>query len=76
MNNAATIYSNYFSNLDHSLILKVIIPDVVFIQLSSWEWAHSCSKHVEDSNEHDVEEIVRQVGYPSKLFYSDFIINC
>jgi hypothetical protein len=63
MNNAATTYCSYFSNLDHSLILRVIIPDVVLIQLSSWGWARSCLKHVEDSNEHVVEEIVRQVGY-------------
>ena len=41
----------------------MIIPEVVFIQLSSWRWAHSCSKHVEDSNKCIIEEIVRQVGY-------------
>jgi hypothetical protein len=40
-----------------------IIPDVVLIQLSSWGWTHSCSKHVEDLNKHIIEEIVRQVGY-------------
>jgi len=44
----------------------VIIPEVVLIQLSSWGWAHSCSKHVEDSNKHIIEEIVRQVGYLSE----------
>jgi len=33
------------------------------IQLSSWRWAQSCLKHVEDSNKHIIEEIVRQVGY-------------
>jgi hypothetical protein len=49
-----------------SLIFRVIIPDVVLIQLSSWGWAHSCSKHVEDSNKHIVEEIVRQDGYLSE----------
>jgi len=41
----------------------VIIPDVVLIQLSSWGWAQGCSKHVEDSNKHIIEETVRQVGY-------------
>jgi len=46
----------------------VIIPDVVLIQLSSWGWAHRCSKHVEDSNKHVIEEIVRQVGYLPELF--------
>jgi len=45
----------------------VIIPDVVLIQLSSWGWSHSCSKHVEDSNKHVIEEIVRQDGYLSEL---------
>jgi len=25
---------------------RVIIPEVVLIQLSSWGWTHSCSKHV------------------------------
>jgi hypothetical protein len=41
----------------------VIIPEVVLIQLSSWGWAHSCSKHVGDSNKHIIAEIVRQVGH-------------
>ena len=40
-----------------------IIPDVVLIQLSSWGWAHSCLKHVEDSNKNIIEETVRHVGY-------------
>ena len=31
------------------------------MQLSSWGWAHSCSKHVEDSYKRIIEEIVRQV---------------
>jgi len=45
------------------------------IQLSSWRWAHSCSKHVEDSNKHIIEEIVRQVGYlPEKVHYNIYII--
>jgi hypothetical protein len=50
--------------------MKLIIPDVVLIQLSTWGWAHSCSKYVEDSNKHIIEEIVRQVGYLPK-FYED-----
>jgi len=33
------------------------------MQLSSWGWAQSCSKQVEDSNKHITEEIVRQVGH-------------
>ena len=53
--------------LDQSLIFRVIIPDVVLIQLSSWGWAHSCSKHVEDSNKHIIEELLRLVGYLSEL---------
>jgi len=50
----------------------VIIPEVVLIQLTSWGWAHSCSKHVEDSNKHIIEEIVRQVGYLPE-FSSDIL---
>ena len=46
----------------------MIIPDVVLIQLSSWGWAHSCSKHVEDSNKHTIEETVCQVGYLPELY--------
>ena len=42
---------------------RLIIPEVILIQLSSWGWAYSCSKHVEDSGKHTIEEIVRQVGY-------------
>jgi len=38
------------------------------IQLFSWGWAHSCSKHVEDSNKHITEEIVHQVGYLPELY--------
>jgi hypothetical protein len=38
------------------------------MQLSSWRWAQSCSKHVEDSNKHIIEEIVRQVGYLPELY--------
>jgi len=47
---------------------KVIIPEVVLIQLSSWGWAHSCSKHVEDSNKPVIEEIVSQVDYLPELY--------
>ena len=50
---------------------RVIIPDVVLIQLSSWGWAQSCSKHVEDSNKHIIEEIVRQVGHLSERTFSE-----
>ena len=44
------------------------------IQLSSWGWAHSCSKHVDDSNKYTIEEIVRQVGYlPEQIaLYQEF----
>jgi hypothetical protein len=38
--------------------------------LSSWGWVQSCPKHVEDSNKHIIEEIVRQVGYLPE-FYKD-----
>jgi len=48
-------------------VVRVIIPEVVLIQFSSWRWAQSCSKHVEDSNKHIIEEIVRQVGYLPEL---------
>ena len=51
----------------------MIIPEVVFKQLSSWGWAHSCSKHVEDSNKHIVQEIVCQVGYLSEEFWVLFM---
>jgi len=29
---------------------------------------HRCSKHVEDSNKHTIEETVRQVGYLPELY--------
>ena len=45
----------------------MIIPDVVLIQLSYWGWAQICWKHVDDSNKHIIEEIVRQVGYLPEL---------
>jgi len=38
------------------------VPEVVLIQMSSWRWEHSCSKHVKDSNKHITEKVVRQVG--------------
>jgi len=48
--------------------------------LSSWGWAHSCSKHVEDSNKHIIEEIVRQVDYlpesADNLWQSTFTQIC
>ena len=36
--------------------------------MSSWGWAQSCSKHVEDSNKHIIEEIVCQVGHLPELY--------
>jgi hypothetical protein len=36
--------------------------------MSSWGWAQCGSKHVEDSNKHIIEEIVRQVGYLPELY--------
>jgi hypothetical protein len=44
------------------------MPDVILIQLSTWRWGHSCSKHVEDSNKHIIEEIVRQVCHLPELY--------
>jgi hypothetical protein len=38
------------------------------MQLSFWRWAQSCSKHVEHSYKHIVEEIVRQFGYLPELY--------
>jgi hypothetical protein len=38
------------------------------MQLSSWEWAQSCSKHVMESNKHIIEEIVSQVGHLPELY--------
>ena len=46
----------------------MIIPEVVLIQLSSWGWAQSCMKHVEDSNKHIIEESVSQVGHLPELY--------
>jgi len=37
---------------------------------SSWRWAHSCSKHVEDSNKRIIGETVRQsVTYQNYFFF-------
>jgi len=44
------------------------VVEVVFIRLSSWGWAHGCSKHVEDSNKHIIEETLRQLGCLPELF--------
>jgi hypothetical protein len=44
------------------------MQEVEFIQLSSWRWAQGGSKHVEDSNEYIIQEIVRQVGYLPELY--------
>jgi len=38
------------------------------MELSSWGWAQSCSKHVEDSIKHIIEETVRQVGHLPELY--------
>jgi hypothetical protein len=38
------------------------------MQLSSWGWAHSCSKRVEDPNKRILVEMVRQVGYLPELY--------
>ena len=54
--------------LDHSIVFRMIIPEVVLIQLSSSGWAQSCSKHVQDSNKHTIEETVRQVCCLPELY--------
>jgi hypothetical protein len=36
---------------------RAIISEFVFTQLSSWGWAHSCSKHVNDSNKCIIEKL-------------------
>jgi len=53
--------------LDHSFVFRVIILEVVLIQLSSWGWAQGCLKHAEDSNKHIIEENVHQVGHLPEL---------
>jgi len=40
----------------------------ILIQLASWGWAQACSKHIEDSNKHIIEETVLQVGYLPELY--------
>jgi hypothetical protein len=54
--------------LNHSVVFRVIIPEVVLIQLSSWGWAQCCSKHIEDSNKHIIKKIVHQVGNHPELY--------
>jgi hypothetical protein len=46
----------------------VLRRTIVLIQLSSLGWAQSCSKRVEDSNKHIIEEVVHQVGHLSELY--------
>jgi hypothetical protein len=52
---------------------RVVVSEAVLIQLSSWGWAQSCSKHVEDSNKHIIEVIVRQVGHLPELANTEFV---
>jgi len=54
----------------------VIIPEVVLTQLPSWGWTQGCLKHVEDSNKHIIEEIVRQVGYLPELYTIKYWFFC
>jgi hypothetical protein len=56
--NPLHVSNNYVLILRRTIAL---MPDIVLIQLSSWGWEHSCSKHVEDSNKRIIEEIVRQL---------------
>jgi hypothetical protein len=66
-----TLKTNEWSkiiSLDHSIVFRVIIPEVVLIQLSPWGWAQSCSKHVEDSNKHIIEETVCQFVHLPELW--------
>ena len=49
---------------------RVIIPEAVLIHLSFWGWAQICSKHVDYSNRHIIEEIVCQV-VPLPELYED-----
>jgi hypothetical protein len=52
------VYLNSLHVSSNSVLIfkSTIIPDVVLIQLSSWGWAQSGSKHVEDSNKHIIEK--------------------
>jgi hypothetical protein len=54
--------------LDHSIVFRVSIPEVVLIQLPYWGWVQSCSKHAEDSTKHTIEENVCQVGHLPELY--------
>jgi hypothetical protein len=48
--------------------ISMITPEIVFIQLSSWGWTHSCSKHVEDSNKRIIVKLcVTLVTYQNWL---------
>jgi hypothetical protein len=58
--------------IDHSTVFRVITPEVVLIHLSSWGWAQSCWKHVEESNKYIIEETVRQVGHLQESLVSVF----
>jgi hypothetical protein len=55
--------SSRLTCIPHGHLHRAIIPDAVLIQLFSWGWAQGCSKHVEDSNKHTIEETVRQFVY-------------
>jgi hypothetical protein len=44
---------------NHSVLVAVRYAG----QDSSWGWSQGSSKHVDDSNKHIIEEIVRQVVY-------------
>jgi len=65
--NPLHVSSNSVLNLRRTVVLiqhRVIIPEVVSVQLSSLGGARSCSRHVEDSNKHIIEEIrVKLVTY-------------
>jgi hypothetical protein len=54
------------------VIFRVIVPEVVFAQFSSWGWTQSCSEHVEVLNKRILEEIVRQVDYLPELQSAKF----
>jgi len=43
---------------------------------SFWGWAHSCSKHVQDSKNCIIEDIVRQVGYLPELILNVSAVTC
>jgi len=62
------IYKNIAVSFDFITTWNQEVFCVHPVLLSSWGWAQSCSKHVEDSNKHIMEEIVRQVGYLPELY--------